>query len=79
MANIGTVSPGTYTYTSTVTWSGYNGICVQHGQTPGTGSNLQQEAYCEIVTLGSGPETWTHVNNTIGSGSDVSPIPLTFA
>jgi hypothetical protein len=79
MSNIGTVSPGTYTYTSTVTWSGYNGICVQHGQTPGTGSNLQQEAYCEIVTLGSGPETWTHVNNTIGSGSDVSPIPLTFA
>ena len=78
-AAIGTVSPGTYTYTSNVTWTGYQGFCDQHGAAPGTGSNLQQEAYCEIVTLGSGPETWTHVSSNIGSGSDTQPIPLTFA
>ena len=78
-ATIGTVSPGTYTYTSTVTWTGYTGICVQHGAVPGTGSNLQQEAYCEMITLGSGPNTWNHIDTTFGSGSDTQPIPLTFA
>ena len=76
---IGTVSPGTYTYTSTVTWTGYNGICQQHGAEPGTGSNLQQEAYCEMITLGSGPNTWNHIDTNFGSGSDTQPILLKFA
>ena len=79
MGTVGTVSPGTYNYSSTVTWTGYQGFCDQHGAPPGTGSNLQQEAYCEIVSLGSGPETWTHVSSNIGSGSDTQPIPLIFA
>ena len=76
---VGTVSPGTYNYSSTVTWTGYQGFCDQHGEPPGTGSNLQQEAYCEIVSLGSGPESWTHVSSNITSGSDTQPIALTFA
>lgn len=79
MGAVGTVSPGTYNYTSTVTWTGYDGTCAQHGEVPGTGSNLQQEAYCEIVSLGSGPESWTHVSSNITSGSDTQPIALTFA
>mgnify|MGYP001305750131 CR=1 FL=1 len=75
MATIGTVSPGTYSYTSSATFTGYTGVSQQHGATPGTGSNLLQEAYTEVVTFGSGPDSWSHV----GTGFTNNSIPLTFA
>ena len=59
--DIGTVSPGTYTYTSTVNFTGYTGTCVQHSEAPITGSGAQQEAYSQVVTLGSGPASWNHI------------------
>jgi hypothetical protein len=71
----GSVSPGTYSYTSSVAWTGYDGTCEQHNSTPGTGSNLQQEAYLEVVTLGSGPDSWSHV----GTGFTNTQTALTFS
>jgi len=59
--DIGTVSPGTYTYTSTVNFTGYTGTCRQHSEAPITGSGAQQEAYSQVVTLGSGPASWNHI------------------
>ena len=75
MSTIGTVTPGSYSYTSSVTWTGYTGVSQQHGATPGTGSNLQQDAYSEVVSFGSGPDSWSH----IGTNFTNSKIDLTFA
>lgn len=74
--DIGTVSPGTYTYTSTVTFAGYNGVCEQHGEAPLVGPGSQQEAYSQIVTLGNGPASWNHIGtNFTNTTEQLTLIP----
>lgn len=56
---IGSQSIGTYTYTSTISWT-YNGTCASHTSSPLTGGGAIQNAYCQTVNLGSGPASWNH-------------------
>ena len=56
---IGSQAIGTYTYTSTVSWT-YNGTCASHTSSPLTGAGAIQNSYCQTVNLGSGPASWNH-------------------